>query len=49
MIVSHDRYFLDRVSTHTLALMGDGRTIFHPGTWSEFERAVGETVSLHPQ
>ena len=35
-VISHDRYFLDRVCTHILAYEGDGETTFFPGTWSEY-------------
>ena len=37
VVVSHDRWFLDRISTHTLALLDEGRTEWFPGTWSEYE------------
>jgi len=37
MIVSHDRWFLDRICTHTLAFEGDGRVVSFPGCWSEYD------------
>jgi ATP-binding cassette ChvD family protein len=37
MIVSHDRWFLDRICTHTLAFEGDGTVVSFPGCWSEYE------------
>ncbi len=37
VVVSHDRWFLDRISTHTLAIEEDGSTFWFPGTWSEYE------------
>ena len=38
VIVSHDRYFLDRVCTHILAFEGDGRTFMQPGGWTYYEQ-----------
>ncbi len=37
VIISHDRWFLDRVCTHTLAFEGDSKVYFYPGSWSEYE------------
>ncbi len=37
LVISHDRWFLDRISTHTLAFEGDSRVVFYPGPWSEYE------------
>ncbi len=37
MVISHDRWFLDRISTHTLAFEGDSRVFFYEGPWSEYE------------
>lgn len=37
MVISHDRWFLDRISTHTLAFEGDSTTTFFPGNYSEYE------------
>ncbi len=42
MVVSHDRYFLDRVSTHTLAFEGDGVVRFFPGPYSEYAEWLAE-------
>jgi ATP-binding cassette ChvD family protein len=36
MVVSHDRWFLDRVCTHILAFEGDSEVIWYDGNWSEF-------------
>jgi ATP-binding cassette ChvD family protein len=36
MVVSHDRWFLDRVCTHILAFEGDSQVIWFDGNWSEF-------------
>ena len=37
VIISHDRWFLDRVATHILAFEGDSRVTWYPGTYSEYE------------
>jgi energy-dependent translational throttle protein EttA len=37
LIVSHDRWFLDRVATHILAFEGDSQLHFQEGNWSEYE------------
>ncbi|KAA3604499.1 MAG: energy-dependent translational throttle protein EttA [Planctomycetota bacterium] len=36
MVVSHDRYFLDRVCTHIIAFEGEGEVYFHLGTYTEY-------------
>ncbi|MGJ8525365.1 Energy-dependent translational throttle protein EttA [Halomonadaceae bacterium LMG 33818] len=37
MVISHDRWFLDRVATHTLAYEGDSKVVFFEGSYSEYE------------
>ena len=37
MIISHDRWFLDRVATHIIAFEGDSNVVFFEGTYSEYE------------
>lgn len=37
VIISHDRWFLDRVATHILAFEGDSEAIWFDGNYSEFE------------
>ncbi|HSH45682.1 MAG TPA: ATP-binding cassette domain-containing protein, partial [Longimicrobiales bacterium] len=37
LVISHDRWFLDRISTHTLAFEGDSQVRFYEGPWSEYE------------
>jgi ATPase subunit of ABC transporter with duplicated ATPase domains len=37
LVISHDRWFLDRVCTHILSFEGDGSTVWFDGNWSEFE------------
>ena len=38
MVISHDRWFLDRVATHILAFEGDSDVIWFPGNYSDYER-----------
>ncbi len=37
VVVSHDRWFLDRIATHILAFEGDGEVVFFDGNYSEYE------------
>jgi len=37
LVISHDRWFLDRIATHILAYEDDGNVIFHKGNYSEYE------------
>lgn len=37
VVISHDRWFLDRVATHILAFEGDSQVYFFEGTYSEYE------------
>ena len=37
IVVSHDRWFLDRICTHILAFEGDSRIKFHDGNYSDYE------------
>lgn len=37
VVISHDRWFLDRICTHILAFEGDGTVFFFEGTYSEYE------------
>jgi ATP-binding cassette ChvD family protein len=36
VVISHDRWFLDRIATHILAFEGDSRVVFAPGNWSDY-------------
>jgi len=42
LLVSHDRDFIDRVATATLALEGDGRATLYAGGWSDYQAQRGE-------
>ena len=37
IVVSHDRWFLDRICTHILAFEGDSQVTFHEGNYSDYE------------
>ena len=37
LVISHDRWFLDRVATHILAYEGDSKVIFFEGNYTEYE------------
>ncbi|HLT89724.1 MAG TPA: energy-dependent translational throttle protein EttA [Woeseiaceae bacterium] len=37
IVISHDRWFLDRIATHILAFEGDSNVVFFPGNYSEYE------------
>jgi sulfate-transporting ATPase len=37
LVVSHDRWFLDRVATHILAFEGDSQVFWFEGNWSDYE------------
>jgi len=37
VVISHDRWFLDRIATHILAFEGESRVTFFEGNWSEYE------------
>ena len=37
LVISHDRWFLDRIATHILAYEDDGGVVFHEGNFSDYE------------
>ena len=37
LVISHDRWFLDRIATHILAFEGDSNVLWFPGNFSEYE------------
>jgi len=37
MVISHDRWFLDRVCTHILAFEGDSKVVWNEGNWQDYE------------
>ena len=50
VVISHDRWFLDRIATHILSFEGDSKVVFYEGSYSEYEawkRAQGGDVQPH--
>jgi sulfate-transporting ATPase len=50
VVISHDRWFLDRIATHMLAFEGDSRVVFRSGNWSDYEadrkRRLGDEAGV---
>ncbi|MBN1129593.1 MAG: energy-dependent translational throttle protein EttA [Chitinispirillaceae bacterium] len=48
VVVSHDRWFLDRIATHILAFEGDSTVVWHEGNFADYEdarcRRLGQSV-----
>ncbi len=49
MVISHDRYFLDRICTHLLLFEGDGKLVWFPGNFAEYQEKYlsGEAGFAH--
>ncbi|CUH83604.1 ABC-F family ATP-binding cassette domain-containing protein [Thalassovita mediterranea] len=45
MLVSHDRDFLDRVATTTIAMEGNGRATVYAGGWTDYQTQKGEVAA----
>ncbi|HRL21779.1 MAG TPA: energy-dependent translational throttle protein EttA, partial [Alcaligenes sp.] len=49
LVISHDRWFLDRIATHILAFEGDSQAVFFDGNYQEYEadkkRRLGEEAA----
>ena len=49
MVISHDRWFLDRIATHILAFEGDSRVVWQEGNYADYEvdrkRRLGEEAA----
>ncbi|MFT0533096.1 energy-dependent translational throttle protein EttA [Castellaniella hirudinis] len=49
LVISHDRWFLDRIATHILAFEGDSKVVFFDGNYQEYEadkrQRLGEEAS----
>ena len=37
VVISHDRWFLDRIATHILAFEGDSKTVWYEGNYQDYE------------
>jgi sulfate-transporting ATPase len=44
MVISHDRWFLDRICTHILAAEGDSQWVLYPGNYHEYEEDKHERL-----
>ncbi len=47
VVISHDRWFLDRIATHILSFEGDSQVVFFEGSYSEYEerkKKLGDTT-----
>jgi ATP-binding cassette ChvD family protein len=49
VVVSHDRWFLDRICTHILSFEGDSNVVFYEGTYSEYEEYKRKTLGDEPK
>jgi len=45
VIISHDRWFLDRVATHMLAFEGNSKVVWFEGTYSDYEESYKKRVT----
>jgi ATP-binding cassette subfamily F protein uup len=46
LLVTHDRYFLDKVATTVLAVEGDGQVVRYEGNWSMYQRLKGKSATV---
>ena len=46
VVISHDRWFLDRICTHILAFEGDGQVFYFEGTYTEYEANKMQRLGL---
>jgi len=44
LVISHDRWFIDRLATHIISFEGNGEVIFFEGNYSDFEAAKKERL-----
>ncbi len=52
VVISHDRWFLDRIATHILAFEGDSKATWYEGNYTEYEvdrvQRLGEEAAINP-
>ncbi|MEW6431426.1 MAG: ABC-F family ATP-binding cassette domain-containing protein [Myxococcota bacterium] len=48
LLVTHDRYFLDKVATTVLAVEGDGKVVRYEGNWSMYQRLRAKGLASAP-
>jgi ATP-binding cassette ChvD family protein len=49
VVISHDRWFLDRVATHVLSFEGDSQVRWFEGNFSEYEEYKQKVLGEHPE
>ncbi|MBO4634948.1 MAG: energy-dependent translational throttle protein EttA [Bacteroidales bacterium] len=49
VVVSHDRWFLDRIATHILAFEGEGKVVFFEGNYQEYETNRIQRLGAEPK
>jgi len=49
LVISHDRWFIDRVATHILAYEGDGKVYFFEGNYTDYEEKKEERTGVAPK
>ncbi len=47
MVISHDRYFLDRICSHLLIFEGNGKVVFFQGNFQDYEEKISAKDSEH--
>jgi ATP-binding cassette ChvD family protein len=46
VVISHDRWFLDRIATHILAFEGESRVVWYDGNYSEYEADMHKRLGI---
>jgi energy-dependent translational throttle protein EttA len=46
VVISHDRWFLDRIATHILAFEGDSKAVWYEGNWTEYEADYRQRMGI---
>jgi ATPase subunit of ABC transporter with duplicated ATPase domains len=46
LVVSHDRWFLDRICTHIMAFEGDSQIAWFEGNWSDYDEARRKKLGI---
>ena len=46
VVISHDRWFLDRIATHILAFEGDSKAVWFEGNWTDYEADYHKRIGI---
>jgi len=46
LVISHDRWFLDRIATHILAFEGESKVVWFDGNYTEYEEKRKERLGI---